>query len=274
MSPQFDPQSEEFFSGDPYETYRWLRDEAPLYHNETAKFWAVSRYDDVMRGFADWANLTSTRGVSIEINPDQITAGSLLVNDPPGEWREGTSPSRSLSLNPPTGLWDRRLGPGGRWAGACVRAGAFWGVQDWGAGLVRVGGAWGSAALRGALSGGSDELGQVADVSQGGGEGVCPWPVERQAQSVAAAVVDEAARCGEEPVADGGRDGELLCGVGFAEAGGPAGEVVREDAAGEPGGVGGEPSRGAAAEPGAFFEVSDGELDCGVVSVVGVGCFG
>ena len=46
-------------------------------------------------------------------------------------------------------------------------------------------------AARGAV-GGSDELGQVADVSQGGGEGVCPWPVERQAQSVAAAVVDEA----------------------------------------------------------------------------------
>ena len=30
------------------------------------------------------------------------------------------------------------LGPGGRWAGACVRAGAFWGVQDWSAGLVRL----------------------------------------------------------------------------------------------------------------------------------------
>ena len=57
----------------------------------------------------------------------------------------------AFSLNPPTGLWDRRLGPGGRWAGACVRAGAFWGVRDWGAGLVRVGGAWGSAALRGVL---------------------------------------------------------------------------------------------------------------------------
>ena len=27
-------------------------------------------------------------------------------------------------------------GWGGRWVGACVRAGAFWGVQDWSAGLV------------------------------------------------------------------------------------------------------------------------------------------
>ena len=85
-------------------------------------------------------------------------------------------------------------------------------------------------------------LGQVADVSQGGGEGGGPWPVERQAQSVSAAVVDEAAWHGEEPVADGGRDGELRCGVGVSEAGGPAGEVVREHAAGEPGAVGEESS--------------------------------
>ena len=49
-------------------------------------------------------------------------------------------------------------------------------------GAGAVGGGWGSAALRRALSGGSDEQGQAADVSQGGGEGVCPWPVERQAQ--------------------------------------------------------------------------------------------
>ena len=79
-------------------------------------------------------------------------------------------------------------------------------------------------------------------MSQGGGEGVCPWPVERQAQSVAAAVVDEAARHGEEPVGDGGCDGELARGVGASEAGSPAGEVVREHAAGEPGAVGEESS--------------------------------
>ena len=61
------------------------------------------------------------------------------------------SRSTSLSLNPPTGLWDRRLGPGGRWAGACMRAGAFWGVQGLECGAGAVGGAWGSAALRRAL---------------------------------------------------------------------------------------------------------------------------
>ena len=65
---------------------------------------------------------------------------------------------------------------------------------------------------------------------------------ERQAQSVAAAVVEEACGHCEEPVADGGCDGELARGVDFAEAGGPAGEVVGECGAGEPGAVGEEPS--------------------------------
>ena len=155
------------------------------------------------------------------------------------------------------------------WAGRRVlgRAGRGWGLV---AGWWRLG--LGCAAPGAAR--GSDEQGQVADVLQGGGEGVLPGPVERQAQSVSAAVVDEAARHGEEPVADGGRDGELALRGGRAEAGRPAGEVVREHAAGEPGAVGGELSRGAAAEPGAFFEVSDGELDCGVAAVVCVGCFG
>ena len=49
-------------------------------------------------------------------------------------------------------------------------------------GAGAVGGGWGAAALRRALSGGSDELGQVADSLQGGGEGRGPGPVERQAQ--------------------------------------------------------------------------------------------
>jgi cytochrome P450 len=42
---QFDPYSQEFFE-DPWEMYRWLREEAPCYHNEDLGFWAVSRYDD------------------------------------------------------------------------------------------------------------------------------------------------------------------------------------------------------------------------------------
>ena len=40
------------FHEDPYPYYKRLRDEAPLYHNEELKFWALSRHSDVVRAFA------------------------------------------------------------------------------------------------------------------------------------------------------------------------------------------------------------------------------
>jgi cholest-4-en-3-one 26-monooxygenase len=36
------------FYVDPWESYSWLRDEAPVYWDPVQKLWAVSRYDDVM----------------------------------------------------------------------------------------------------------------------------------------------------------------------------------------------------------------------------------
>jgi cytochrome P450 family 142 subfamily A polypeptide 1 len=36
------------FYVDPWESYRWLRDEAPVYWDPVQKLWAISRYDDVM----------------------------------------------------------------------------------------------------------------------------------------------------------------------------------------------------------------------------------
>jgi cytochrome P450 len=84
----FDPMSTEFFE-DPYDMYRWLRDEEPCYHNEELGFWAVSRYDDCVEVHRDVATFSSTRGVSLaqlrsssfgEI-ADQI--GSMIMMDPP-----------------------------------------------------------------------------------------------------------------------------------------------------------------------------------------------
>ena len=39
---EFSPVSHEFFN-DPYEIYRYLRDEEPVYHNEEWGFYALSR---------------------------------------------------------------------------------------------------------------------------------------------------------------------------------------------------------------------------------------
>lgn len=85
---EFDPLSEEFFEH-PYEVYRWLRDEAPAYHNERIGFWALSRYDDCIEAHRDVATYTSTRGLTLA----QLTSaefgqvvehiGSMIMMDPP-----------------------------------------------------------------------------------------------------------------------------------------------------------------------------------------------
>ena len=45
----YDPYNVEIVA-DPYPVYRRLRDEAPLYFNETHDFFAVSQFADVERG--------------------------------------------------------------------------------------------------------------------------------------------------------------------------------------------------------------------------------
>ena len=40
---EFDPYSDSFFA-DPYETYRWMRDEAPVYYSQRWDFHALTRY--------------------------------------------------------------------------------------------------------------------------------------------------------------------------------------------------------------------------------------
>src|SRR5437773_10870231 len=37
----------------PFPVYRWLRDEAPVYHNPEIGFYALSRFDDVLQAHLD-----------------------------------------------------------------------------------------------------------------------------------------------------------------------------------------------------------------------------
>ena len=70
-------------SRDPYPTYKRLRDEAPVYHNEQRGFWAVSRYDDVVAVSRDWQRFTTARGVDIDNYGDVLGGGFFLAKDPP-----------------------------------------------------------------------------------------------------------------------------------------------------------------------------------------------
>jgi cytochrome P450 len=50
----------------PFPIYQWMRDEAPVYHNDKVGFWALSRYDDVLAASLDTATYLSGHGMTIE----------------------------------------------------------------------------------------------------------------------------------------------------------------------------------------------------------------
>jgi len=73
------------FHADPYPTYRYLRDQAPLYRNDALDFWALSRFRDVFDASLDWQTYSSAEGTTLErMNPAmfEITP-MLLFLDPP-----------------------------------------------------------------------------------------------------------------------------------------------------------------------------------------------
>ena len=70
---------------DPYPTWKRLRDETPLYHNEKYHFYALSRYDDVARELPNWERYRSGRGTTMDIilSGMEVPPGLILFEDPP-----------------------------------------------------------------------------------------------------------------------------------------------------------------------------------------------
>ena len=84
-SVEFNPFSDDFYD-DPYATYRWLRDESPVYHNEQFGFWALSRYADVVAAHRDWKTFSSEHGLTLDqlTDPNTYVKGtSIIMMDPP-----------------------------------------------------------------------------------------------------------------------------------------------------------------------------------------------
>ena len=52
---------------DPYDTWRRLRDEAPVYRNEALDFWALSRFADVEAAHRDPQTFCSSHGTVLEL---------------------------------------------------------------------------------------------------------------------------------------------------------------------------------------------------------------
>src|SRR5437764_12514143 len=87
---EFDPFSEEFFN-DPYELYRRLRDEAPVYYSERYGFYALSRFADVLAARRDWDAFSSAHGVELFLlsKDPEATASylNILTIGPPARGR-------------------------------------------------------------------------------------------------------------------------------------------------------------------------------------------
>ncbi len=101
------------FHRDPYPTYAWLREHAPVYHNERLDFWALSRFDDVLNGLHDPDTYTSTGGVAIEHTDAALK--SMIEMDPPEHTQmrkliaRRFTPRRIAELEPLVRTWTKEL---------------------------------------------------------------------------------------------------------------------------------------------------------------------
>jgi cytochrome P450 len=79
---ELDPFSHEFHD-DPYPVYRWLRDNAPCYHNEKVGFYALSRYQDVLDASQQPLLYSSAEGTTIEMLDTKALLPMMIFMDPP-----------------------------------------------------------------------------------------------------------------------------------------------------------------------------------------------
>ncbi len=69
----------------PYETYAWLREHAPVYHNDELGFWALSRFEDVWDAHLDYETFSSAWGQTLE--KTQTPLPLMISLDPPKHTR-------------------------------------------------------------------------------------------------------------------------------------------------------------------------------------------
>jgi cytochrome P450 len=74
----------------PYPAYRWLRENAPVYHLPGTPMWVLSRYQDIARVLHDHETFSSYPGMDVPMM-------SLLLKDPPDHTRLRQTVSRAFT---------------------------------------------------------------------------------------------------------------------------------------------------------------------------------
>ena len=86
QSPQdldWDPY-DSLIDDDPYPTWKRMRDESPVYRNDTYDFWALARYQDIESAHKDTLTFSSAYGTVLErMNGTADTTGMMIFMDPP-----------------------------------------------------------------------------------------------------------------------------------------------------------------------------------------------
>jgi cytochrome P450 len=120
----------------PYETWRRLRDEAPLYRNERYDFWALSRFADVQAAHADPKTFLSGRGTVLEMMGTDMTNLSMIIfMDPPEHDTLRALVSRAFTPRRVAALEERIRQVCRSWLDPRVGAGGFDYVQEFAAQL-------------------------------------------------------------------------------------------------------------------------------------------
>ena len=79
----FNPVSQDYFDN-PYEVYKRMRDEAPIYYDEDEDFYALTRHADVAAAFKDHDSFSSARGCDLSmVRTGEVPQKSIIFMDPP-----------------------------------------------------------------------------------------------------------------------------------------------------------------------------------------------
>lgn len=120
----------------PYETWRRLRDEAPVYRNDRYDFYALSRFADVQSASAEPKRFLSSRGTVLELMGSDLANTSMIIfMDPPEHDSLRALVSRAFTPRRVSALEDRIRSVCASLLDPYVGSGGFDFVQDFGAQL-------------------------------------------------------------------------------------------------------------------------------------------
>ena len=79
----FDPFSDEYFEN-PFDIYRQMRTDAPLYYSAEQDFYALTRHEDVAAALKDHESFSSAHGCDLAmVQSDEAPQRSIIFMDPP-----------------------------------------------------------------------------------------------------------------------------------------------------------------------------------------------